>query len=83
MMSWPRQVPLPESLSPAQMEAALATPEQLALRVKQLNDEARRLLMTRSYEDAARVFSVLSELDPGSHLVRANLEQLRKLGFPR
>jgi Domain of unknown function (DUF4388) len=77
------QVALPESLSPAQIEAALATPEQLAARVKQLNDEARRLLMTRSYEEAARVLSVLSELDPGSHLVRANLEQLRRLGFSR
>ncbi|RYZ09808.1 MAG: DUF4388 domain-containing protein [Myxococcales bacterium] len=77
------RVPLPESLSAAQMEAALATPEQLAVRVKQLNDDARRLLMTRSYDEAARVLLVLSELDPGSHLVRANLEQLRKLGFSR
>lgn len=77
------QVAMPQSLSPAQIEAALATPEQLATRVKQLNDEARRLLMTRSYEEAARVLSVLSELDPGSHLVRANLDQLRRLGFSR
>jgi Domain of unknown function (DUF4388) len=76
-------VALPPSLSPAKIEAALSTPEQLAARVKQLNDEARRLLMTRSYEEAARVLSVLSELDPGSHLVRANLEQLRRLGFSR
>lgn len=77
------QVALPQSLSPAQIEAALSTPEQLASRVKQLNDEARRLLMTRSYDEAARVLSVLSELDPASHLVRANLEQLRRLGFSR
>lgn len=77
------QVARPPSLSPAQIEAALSSPEQLALRVKQLNDEARKLLMTRSYEEAARVLSVLSELDPGSHLVRANLEQLRRLGFSR
>jgi hypothetical protein len=77
------QVALPQSLSPAQIEAALSTPEQLAARVKQLNDEARRLMMTRSYDEAARVLSVLAELDPGSHLVRANLEQLRKLGFSR
>jgi len=77
------QVDLPRSLSPAQLEAALATPEQLALRIRQLNDEARRLLMARNYDEASRVLSVLSDLDPGSHLVRANLEQLRRLGFPR
>lgn len=77
------QVALPQSLSPAQLEAALATPEQLATRLRQLNDEARRLLMARSYDEAARVLSVLAELDPSSHLVRANLEQLRRLGFSR
>jgi hypothetical protein len=77
------QVALPQSLSPAQLEAALATPEQLAARLRQLNDEARRLLMARSYDEAARVLSVLAELDPSSHLVRANLEQLRRLGFSR
>ena len=77
------QVALPQSLSPAQLEMALSTPEQLAQRVRQLNEEVRRLLMTRSYDEAARVLSVLSELDPGSHLVRANLEQLRRLGFSR
>ncbi len=68
-------------LSSAHVEAALSTPEQLATRVRQLNDEARRLLMARSYNEAARVLAWLSELDPGSHLVRANLDQLRRLGF--
>jgi len=77
------QVASPPPLSPAQLEATLSTPEQLAARVRQLNDEARRLLMARSYEEAARVLLWLSELDPGSHLVRANLEQLRRLGFSR
>lgn len=77
------QVASAESLSPGQLEAALSTPEQLAQRVKQLNDEARRLLMARSYDEASRVLSLLAELDPGSHLVRANLEQLRRLGFSR
>jgi hypothetical protein len=77
------QVAMPPPLSPAQIEATLSTPEQLAVRVRQLNDEARRLLMARSYEEAARVLVWLSELDPGSHLVRANLEQLRRLGFSR
>lgn len=77
------QVAKPQSLSPAQLEAALSTPEQLASRIKQLNEEARRLLMARSYEEAARVLSMLAEFDPGSHLVRANLEQLRRLGFSR
>jgi hypothetical protein len=73
----------PPALSPAQLEATFSTPEQLAARVRQLNDEARRLLMARSYDEAARVLVMLSELDPGSTLVRANLEQLRRLGFPR
>jgi hypothetical protein len=77
------QVAMPPPLSAAQLEATLSTPEQLAVRVRQLNDEARRLLMARSYDEAARVLVWLSELDPGSHLVRANLEQLRRLGFSR
>jgi hypothetical protein len=77
------QVAMPQSLSPAQLEATLSTPEQLQGRIRQLNDEARRLLMARSYDEAARVLVWLSELDPGSHLVRANLEQLRRLGFSR
>ena len=77
------EVAQPQSLSPAQLEAALATPDQLAQRVRQLNEEARRLLMARSYDEASRVLATLAELDPGSHLVRANLEQLRRLGFSR
>lgn len=77
------QVAMPPPLSAAQIEATLSTPEQLATRIRQLNDEARRLLMARSYDEAARVLVWLSELDPGSHLVRANLEQLRRLGFSR
>ena len=77
------KVAIPPPLSPAQLEATLSTPEQLAERVRQLNDDARRLLMTRSYDEAARVLASLSELDPGSHLVRANLEQLRRLGFSK
>jgi hypothetical protein len=70
-------------LSPAQLEATLSSPEQLAERVRQLNAEAGRLLMSRSYDEAARVLVCLSELDPASHLVRANLEQLRRLGYPK
>jgi hypothetical protein len=77
------QVASPPPLSAAQIEVTLSTPEQLAARVRQLNDDARRLLMARNYDEAVRVLTLLSELDPGSHLVRANLEQLRRLGFPR
>jgi len=77
------ELPPPQSLSPAQLEAALSTPEQLAARVKDLNADARRLLMTRSYDEAVRVLTTLAELDPSSHLVRANLEQLHRLGFSR
>ena len=73
----------PPPLSRSQLEATLASPEQLAERVRELNSEARGLLMARNYDEAARVLVNLSELDPGSHLVRANLEQLRKLGYPK
>jgi hypothetical protein len=77
------QVAMPPALSPAKLEATLSSPEQLAQRTRQLNEEARRLLLARSYDEAARVLVWLSELDPTSHLVRANLEQLRRLGFPK
>lgn len=77
------EVPAPSPLSPSQLEASLSSPEQLADRVRQLNADARRLLMTREYDEAARVLVYLSELDPSSHLVRANLEQLRRLGYPK
>ncbi len=76
-------IPAPPPLSPERIEDALASPEDLAARVKQLHGEARRLMMNRSYDDAARVLLRLSELDPASPIVRANLEQLRKLGYPR
>lgn len=77
------RVSLPPPLSPSRLEARLSSPEQLAERIQQLNADARRLLMSRSYDEAARVLVCLSELDPASLLVRANLEQLRKLGYPK
>jgi hypothetical protein len=77
------EIVLPPPLSPEKLEATLSTPEQLAERGRQLNDDARRLLMARNYDEAARVLGRLAELDPSSHLVRANLEQLRRLGFPK
>jgi hypothetical protein len=77
------KVAMPPPLSPLQIEASLASPEQLAARVRQLNEEARRLLVARNYEEATRLLVSLSELDPTSHLVRANLEQLRRLGFSK
>lgn len=76
-------VPAGPPLSPERIEDALASPEDLAARVKQLHGEARSHMMNRSYDDAARVLLRLSELDPASPIVRANLEQLRKLGYPR
>ncbi|WP_437581412.1 DUF4388 domain-containing protein [Sorangium sp. So ce887] len=76
-------VEAPPPISSRRLEVALASPEQIAIRIKQLNSDARRLLMERSYSDAARVLTDLSTLDPASSLVRANLEQLRKLGYPR
>lgn len=76
-------VEVPPPISSRRIEVALFSPEQRATRIKQLNSDARRLLMERSYSDAARVLTDLSALDPASSLVRANLEQLRKLGYPR
>jgi hypothetical protein len=73
----------PPPLSPLQLEAALASPEHLAGRIKRVNADARRLLMERDYGEAARVLVELSELDPTSKVVRANLEQLRRLGYPK
>jgi hypothetical protein len=73
----------PPPMSARQLEATLSSPEQLAARVRQLNEDARRLLMVRNYDEAVRALVSLSELDPTSHLVRANLEQLRKLGYPK
>ena len=77
------QVPVPSPLSASQLEATLSSPEKLAERIRELNSDARRLLMGRSYDEAARVLVYLSELDPSSHLVRANLSQLRRLGYPK
>lgn len=76
-------VSLPPRLSPSQLEAALASPEQLAARVRELTNDAKRLLMERNYNDAVVALMQLSELDPSSHLVRANLQQLRRLGYPK
>lgn len=76
-------VSLPPPLSASQLEAATASPEKIAKHVAELSAEARRLLMLRSYDEAARALISLSELDPASHLVRANLEQLRRLGYPK
>jgi hypothetical protein len=77
------EISRPPPLSAAQVEVATSTPEQIAQRVAELSGEARRLLMQRNYDEAARALINLSELDPASHLVRANLEQLRRLGYPK
>jgi hypothetical protein len=77
------QVSRPPPLTATQVEIATSSPEQIAERVLELTAEARRHLMQRSYDDAARALICLSELDPASHLVRANLEQLRRLGYPK
>jgi len=77
------RVSLPPRLTPTQFEAATSSPEQLAGRVRELTAEARKLLMERDYDAAARALMCLSDLDPTSHLVRANLEQLRRLGYPK
>lgn len=70
-------------LTATQIEDALASPEAIAATVKELTGTVRRLLLERNYEEAARVLSRLAELDPTSTVVKANLEQLRKLGYAR
>ncbi len=70
-------------LSTTQLQDLVASPDEIAERVRVLSSEARQLLMNRNYDEAARVLLRLSELDPASAIVRANLEQLRKLGYPR
>jgi hypothetical protein len=77
------EVSLPPPLSPRQLEVATFTQEQLARRILELTAEARSLLMQRSYAEAVRALTELSELDPNSQLVRANLEHLRRLGYPK
>lgn len=77
------EVSIPPRLTPSQLEAAMSTPEQLASSILELTSNARRLLMERNYDEAARVLLNLAEIDPSSHIVRANLEQLRRLGFPK
>lgn len=77
------KVLLAPTLAAAAIDAALSAPADLAERVRELNAEVRLLLMQRNYDDAARALMRLSELDPSSHLVRANLQQLRRLGYPK
>jgi hypothetical protein len=74
---------LPPPLSPSQLELTLSSPQRLGERIAELTTDARRLMMQRNYDDAARALIALSELDPNSMLVRANLEQLRRLGYPK
>lgn len=77
------QVSSSPQLSTPRLEAALCTPEELAQKIEELNLTARQLLMQRKYDDAARVLTLLAEIDPNSALVRANLAQLHKLGYPK
>lgn len=48
--------------------------------LRALHAEASQLLLARKYTEAARRFEALVQLDP-SPVVKANLEQLRKLGY--
>jgi len=73
----------PPPLSSHAPDLALAAAAEQAARIKELTAAARRMLMERSYDEAARTLGRLAELDSTSPLVRANLEQLRKLGYPR
>ena len=48
--------------------------------LRALRTEASQLLLARQYTEAAQRFEALAKLDP-SPVVKANLEQLRKLGY--
>lgn len=50
--------------------------------ISELVVRARRLLTERNYNEATKTLSRIAERDPGSALVRANLEQLHSLGYP-
>jgi hypothetical protein len=73
----------PPPLRAGQLDAAIASREEISARVKDLTARARKELMERRYEEAARSLAHLAEIDPKEALVRANLEQLRKLGYAR
>lgn len=73
----------PPKLTMAQLEAAVHAHEANAARVRELGLLARRLLMERNYNEAVKTLGDIAELDPTSPLVRANLDQLKKLGYPK
>lgn len=77
------QVQSPPKLTMAQLEAAVSVHEANAARIRELSLLARRLLMERNYNEAVTTLTELAELDSTSQLVRANLDQLRKLGYPK
>jgi hypothetical protein len=77
------QVSSPPKLSATRLAAELDSPEELAAKINELALQARRLLTVRDYNEAARALALLAELDPSSQLVRANLEQLHRLGYPK
>jgi hypothetical protein len=77
------QVSAPPKLSATRLAAELDSPEELAVKINDLTLLARRLLTVRDYNEAARALALLAELDPSSQLVRANLEQLHRLGYPK
>lgn len=77
------EIVCPPPLSTRRIEDLVASPAEIAEKVRSLTAEAKKLLVTRNYNEAARVLLRLQELDPSSVLVRANLEQLHKLGYPK
>jgi hypothetical protein len=73
--------PAPPPLSARRIHAVLLPSAERAARAKLLSAEAKRLLLERNYREAAEVLRRLADLDPASPLVRANLEQFRRLGY--
>lgn len=76
-------VPLPLPLSSTQMEDALASPAQIAAKIKELGDQVERLVASGDEDEAARVLARLSQLDPASSIVAAHGDRLRASGHLR
>jgi hypothetical protein len=79
----PLSAPIPAPVADiAHAVEAVEEPPKRVTDVSELVVRARRLLTERNYNEATKTLARIAERDPGSPLVRANLEQLHSLGYP-
>lgn len=76
------KVSVPPPLSAKTPQPVAADAPKRVTDISELVVRARRLLTERNYNEATKTLSRIAERDPGSPLVRANLEQLHSLGYP-